>query len=385
MIFLWTAIKNWMKTKPVFYPLILAKQFSIFLKGYIEIKIKDYKENNKFRKRVHTSLRIAKKIKPYIVIISPSDGKNCGIAEYARFCKISLENFNVPCQIVTTSEEALKIAKKVYSVKSIIIQHEYAFFTYIETDMNKECFKTFTKNISDIKLARPEIKISMLVHMVYPAYLKKNQDLITQIADLLTTTRKGADFLRCKFMPLGAYQQLIKTLSKSDSGLVIGNFGFTEGYRDIEIQLNLCKEVGAKYLGSHYCLDNESSESLKELIYNSKVPISGLWTDYCDNDTLIKRLSLADIFYMVRTDKELFFASASVLFCMQLRRPIIVNPSSCYDDLEDTLLFANTLEEAIEHVERLKNPKEYNAAVNRIEEYLNKRQVAKVWKEHGIY
>ena len=77
----------------------------------------------------HTIARdMMKHLEPTVVLVCPSVGKTCGIAEYNRHIQDSFIKNDIGCVTVPTINRAFQIAKSTNSVTSVIVHHEYGLW-----------------------------------------------------------------------------------------------------------------------------------------------------------------------------------------------------------------------------------------------------------------
>ena len=336
---------------------------------------------------------------PTVVIVCPSAGEKCGIAEYAKSVQKSLNAAKIPALIVPTVEVGCVAALVAESVKSLIVLHEYAFFD----DMNRRLGRSETtagmvKALAGLRELKPDVAVAIQLHTVTEqngegplnTYLSRAcKDLGIR---LFATTMQGALFLSSNygansdFLPLGAWEIKTREIEPKSRDFSIGNFGMFGAHRDIGGHIDLCVATDSRFVGSFYCEFAVQAESLNNALAKANLlDTACIFTDWADESEVVRRLSLASCLYMPRPEVGNHYAAASVVTAMSARRPIIINRAGCYEDLWDTLLVADTIEEAKQVVSRLKSdPAYYRLAVERIEKYFVERDIARIWKESGL-
>lgn len=332
-------------------------------------------------------------IAPDAFIVSPSEGEKCGIAEYARSCAYELATAKKYGYLIERVDSAVAIAADLESNLPVVVHHEYAFFDRRSPTLGRgETTPEVLERLYQYHLSGG--KVALILHTVSPRGMEiaPNQ-LIKQYSEkglpIYATSYDGAVYAGVRHCPLGAWSVPGFTptdrLPDPDCPLVIGNFGFAQGHKDYGSHIELCKATGSVWFGQFACDRLSHAQQLRTVLAESGLPHAPiLYTDFAENADLMERLSQADVFYMPRPPNDLFYSSASVITAMNAHRPVIINREGCYRDLWDTLEVADTVEEAAAIVERLRDPAEYRKAVERVKDYLTRRNVAKVWKEYGV-
>lgn len=331
-------------------------------------------------------------IAPDAFIVSPSNGEKCGIAEYADSCAKALAAEGLYAYVIERADSALAIIASLEKTLPIIVNHEYSFFDHKNPVLGRG---EETPDVLESlwQYHQKGGKVSILIHTASPRWgeLAAN-DLLRRYSEMglpiFTTSFKGAQIVGARWMPLGAWDvpgaAPLPEVVEPNTQFVIGNFGFATGQRDYGKHIALCHATKSVFMGSFACQSLSIAQKLKTILIESGITDPILYTDFADEQELMRRLSRVDVFYMPRIEDELKSRSASVVTAMNAHRPVIVNKHECYRDLWDTLIVADTVEEAAVIIERLRDPAEYRAAVERIKEYLTRRNVANVWKEYGV-
>jgi len=336
---------------------------------------------------------------PKVVLVVPSWNERCGIAEYSGFTMDALQKSGTPAVIVETTTAACALARQFDSVESVILQHEYVFFDNRSNRLGRGestigAFRELLNLKKEMSQKGVPFKVSVLLHTVSPRpYERGLNRIITQFIEeglpFYTTSLSGATFLGVKMCPLGAFPIPGKKYHPDGSRvtpdtLTIGNFGIYGPHRDISGQAALCHETKSRLLGSFYCDSMVKRGELYTLLSGVPLVDTKLWTDYGTPHDIMDRLQEADILFMPRPDAGLYYASASVLMALNALKPVIVNRATCYEDLGDCVLYADTMEEAVKHVENLRDSEFYYQCQVRIQKYLQRRSVVNVYQEVGL-
>lgn len=369
----------------------------------MEARIADEKRAGKAAKRqpltnkdweigTQTLTAVAQERKPRVVMVCPSIGEECGIAEYSQTAMRSLMAAGVETMLVDTVAGACSIAEVVDSVEVVFVQHEYAFFDDLNPKLGRgEQTDAILRHLAKLRAIRPGIRTALYIHTVSTRgeYRDINQKISRAQEsglEVYATSARGANYLHCLSLPLGTFRDdTIPVPERAPSTFSIGNAGILGEHRDVESFVLLCKETGSAVVGSFACFSPAMEKQLRELMVDAGVTVKELWTDYAETEAdLIARLAHADVLYMPRRDNENHYSSASVLTAMNAGRPIIINRAACYADLYDVLTIADTVQEAKQAIERLRDPVEYEKAVAKIREYQRERDIARVWAEGGL-
>jgi glycosyltransferase involved in cell wall biosynthesis len=344
-----------------------------------------------------TLCEVAAAVKPTTLMVVPSLGEQCGIAEYAGAVDGEMEKAGIASLIVDTVAAACRIAREQDSVTHILIHHEYAFFDGMNARLSRgENTASILRELAALKQEKPALTISLLCHTVSEKSGERAANaMLSQLPDgsgieLYASSVGGARALGAKCLLLGTmsgYEGF--TLSEVVSlpkHLTLGNFGMYGPHRDIEGHIALCLATDSAYMGSHACW-----HPTMEREFRRKVEAAGfgqrqweIFTDYAPDAEILNRLSACDVLYLPRNEQTLWYTSASVLMAMHALRPIIVNEDRGYHDLQDVLITVKSHEEAVAAIERLRDPKEYAAATQRIKRYLAERAVVPLWRKAGV-
>jgi hypothetical protein len=342
-------------------------------------------------------------------MVVPSLGEQCGIAEYAGAVDGEMEKAGIASLIVDTVAAACRIAREQASVTHILIHHEYAFFDGMNARLSRgENTASILRELAALKQEKPALTISLLCHTVSEKSGERAANaMLSQLPDgsgieLYASSVGGARALGAKCLLLGTmsgyegFEPTRKTVWRTEKGdgtdftpdspLTIGNFGMYGPHRDVTGHIALCQATSSIYMASHACwhptMDRE---------YRRKVAAAGfaegmarVYTDYAGDAEILSRLSACDVLYLPRNEQTLWYTSASVLMAMHALRPIIVNEDRGYHDLQDVLITVKSHEEAVAAIERLRDPKEYAAATQRIKRYLAERAVVPLWRKAGV-
>jgi len=328
---------------------------------------------------------------PEVVIVCPSWGKSCGIAEYTRHVVEGLRRAGKDAAAVRTAREAGALATKHGGVRHVIVQHEFCFFDSGNPRLSAgETTADLFAELRSIKGARPEVSLDILMHSV----VQKGPMLLTQQIirasgfRVHTFTRAAAAMLDCGFLEHGVHE--VETIPRARVGpdFAIGNFGFLGAHRMLDENIDLCRATGSSLIANFYIPPENfhfSPEKVREALLRHLEESDlefDLSTDFKPESELLAFLSRADCFFMPRADLGHLNASGSVRLVMNLGKPIIVNPASCYADLAEVCLVAETPAEAVEIVNLLRSSADYRAQAEiRVRQFRDRNRISSIYPE----
>jgi glycosyltransferase involved in cell wall biosynthesis len=331
--------------------------------------------------------RMAERLLPYlrprVVMLCPSFGQNCGIAEYTRYVQAELIRAGSGCIVVTTARRAYEIAASTKSVTHVLVQHEYAFFDHRNPRFDQgDTTIGLLELLGTLQKQRRSVKAIVLMH----TYSEKNGEtepnrlLKESGIELAHFSQEGCERLGARFVEHGIQPVEGWTpKQRSRSGqFTIGTFGILGEHRPVEQIVEICRRTGSRLLASFSCEDTRKA-GLERLMSEAGIDFD-LWTDFPADRELLERLSACDVIYMPRRENDLWCASGAIRLAMNLDRPIIVNRVQCYADLGNVLTFADSIDDAVREVERFGDEREAALAVSRIDGFRRNNGVGTVYQ-----
>lgn len=296
-------------------------------------------------------------INPLVII--PSWGKNCGIAEYT---KSLLEAMARQHQSVTVfpSYSFKEVPKLIQDTKCnlVEIQHEFSFFR------SKTEFEELLQNLNKLK-----VKIVLTMHSLVPNLTSLNDLMLMNCDDIIVHSKRFKDILeeRLKVMPdirsrnmcnievieMGCSDlfqvdeieriQIKKNLNLDDKYPIIASFGFLreqKGYYDLLSTMKELKKIYKKAFLLIIAPPHEfGSKVYDEMFYNFVIK-QGLENDiliireYLKEDKLLKVLQCADAFVLNYIDSPYGGGvSAAVKTLFRVQKPILVREGIAFADL----------------------------------------------------
>jgi len=328
---------------------------------------------------------------PEVIIVCPSWGKACGIAEHTRHVVEGLRRAGISAVVTRTAQDARVLAKETASVRHIIVQHEFCFFDGVNSRlMAGETTAGLVTELKSIASARPDVSVDMFMHtVVRDGPMLRTQQFIGESGlQLHAFTVAGAAVLNCDFLELGVHEVETAAQARPPSGFTIGNFGFLATHRMVDGYIDLCRSTGSALVANfHIPVENfpfppeQVREALVRHLEANGVKYD-VATDFMPEDELLGFLSRADCFFMPRADVGTLSASGSVRLVMNFGRPIIVNPAGCYADLAEVCLVAETPAEAIEIVNLLRSSADYRGqAEARVRKFRDQNRISSIYPE----
>lgn len=327
--------------------------------------------------------RLLPYLRPRVVMLCPSFGRNCGIAEYTRYVQAELVRAGIGCIVVTTARRAYEIAASTKSVTHVLVQHEYAFFDHRNPRFDQgDTTVGLLDLLQKLEKQRRSVKALVLMHTYSEkeGEIEPNRLLRESGIELAHFSREGCERLGARFIehgiqPIEGWMPKPRTPGEQ---FTIGSFGFFGGHRPVEQIVEVCRRTGSRLVASWACNDARKEE-LEQWLSEFGIEFN-LWTDFPPDDELLERLSACDVVYMPRNENDLWCASGAIRLAMNLDRPIIANRVRCYADLGDVLTFADSINDAIRAVERFRDEREAALAVSWIDEFRRANGIATVYQ-----
>jgi len=306
--------------------------------------------NNK-SKFVATKINLTA-LKPVIVI--PSWGKNCGIAEYTKSLISSMEK-NGESVAIYPSNDLDKLTDHLDKYNCVYFQHEYSFFQD-RVQLDKFLEKAREKNVKTV----------FLMHSFAPLYpyintlIDKADKIIyhnERFKKLSMAQRPNATNI--DVVPMGCSSPFIEDNSEVKNALnintktpIIGSFGFLRNQKGYSGLIHAIKKMRDKY-PNILCLIVAPPHEFGDKVYDENffkfVEDQGMQDnvlivrEYLDEERLLKTLNATDIFVLNYKDApNMGGNSAAVKVLMRLCKPIIVSDSISFFDLDDEVYKIDT-------------------------------------------
>ncbi len=345
-------LKNWISEKSQRFASMLTwdRTANIFFKRIDLVSQK--KQFNFVRERVKI-----KEINPLIVI--PSWGTHCGIAEYTKslFDAIRLRGQHVVAIGTNKYEDIIKVVEDgKYSL--VHLQHEFSFFK------DKEALSKILKKLNEM-----QVKTVLTMHSLVPGLVSHNESILTNVDELIVHADMFKQTLEKRFIentniylpqtcnveviPMGVgslheydvdkVNEAKKQLNISEKAPTIGSFGFLrdqKGYQNLLLAVKLMKIENPNILALLVCPPHEfGSRTYDEAFFNF-IERQGLTDnvliirEYLEEEKLLDVLQCADVFVLNYQDGPSGGGiSAAVKTLFRTQRPIIVNDGIAFTDL----------------------------------------------------
>ncbi len=304
-----------------------------------------------------------KEINPLIII--PSWGTHCGIAEYTKslFDAIRARGQHIVALGSNRYDDIIKVVEE-GKYNLVNFQHEFSFFK------DKNELSKILKKLNEMK-----VKTVLTMHSLVPGLVSHNEAILTNVDELIVhadmfkqTLEKRFDDKIGKFIPEICNIEVIpmgcgdlheynvekinetkKQLNIFEKTPIIGSFGFLrdqKGYQNLLLAVKLLKEEGFKdVLALLVCPPHEfGSKTYDESFFNF-VERQGMKDnvliirEYLKEEKLLDVLQCADVFVLNYQDQPSGGGiSAAVKTLFRTQRPIIVNDGIAFVDLTNEVL-----------------------------------------------
>ena len=289
-----------------------------------------------------------------LLMVVPSWGKNCGIAEYSKELIEAIRGNGHEVTVYPNNDtKKLKEFLEKSDFNVIHFQHEFSFF-----DSNE-----FIQLLNDLK----NKKTIVTIHSVIPGMISFNRNVVKGANEVLCHAKMFKDRIidtlfpykfdnftpdiNLNFIPMG-----VKPLIKNNSSdiikkklniegryPIIGSFGFLreqKGFDDLLLAVKLMKKKYPKILFYLYSpLHEFGSKQYDEsfLQWIEKTNMQGdvlILRDYLNDEEMIQCLQVADLFVLNYKDTPAGGGiSAAVKTLMRTGKPILTSNSFMFADL----------------------------------------------------
>lgn len=283
-----------------------------------------------------------------LMMVVPSWGKNCGIAEYSKQLSEEFEkNGNNIIIAPTNNIDTIVNAAQEKGCNAICIQHEYSFFP------NRFEFENLLRRLKD-----NHIKTIIELHSFSP--LQYYNDMVLEVADSIIVhcnlfkekLLHGSKYDNIHVIPLFCKNRVDYDLQPVKQELcilertpIIGSFGFMreqKGYKEIILAV---KELSKKYpkillllVAPHHEFGSDSYEEefLKFVEDKDATDNIVIIREYMEEEKLLKILACVDIFVLnYKASPAGGGNSAAVKTLMRVQRPIITTDTIYFADFEN--------------------------------------------------
>jgi hypothetical protein len=320
------------------------------------------------------------------LIVCPSLGKNCGIAEYSRHTMMVLAAAGWSVKGVRTIREVAEDVGNGQPVDVIIVQHEYGLWQRDRRPnglSEGESTADLVAALPQIQAFGPNVRLAIVCHTVLAGSHDDTALLIGSGVPLFALHRGGAAILGGKFLELGVppVEGFAPSAPPSlEQPLVIGAFGMfvpTKGLRSV---VDLCRRLKATLTICSYCRTDEDRRALESLVEGIDARV---YDKFLSDKEVLERLAACHVLYLPQGEKQpsgirprAFSASASVRMMLNLRRPVIVNRFWGYEELLDVLPVADSVDEAESRVRQMcREPEIYRSWIEKIDQFVGANQL----------
>lgn len=302
---------------------------------------------------VKTNVKISD-VKPLIVI--PSWGKNCGIAEYTKSLLEAMKDLKQSSAVFGSylyDEIPNLIKTNGYNICHI--QHEFSFFK------NNDEFKQLLKNLKDLK-----IKTILTMHSLVPRLKAENEVMLTYFDNIIVHCAAFKEILEEGFkenrdecsanidiVEMGCgdlyeinedkIKEVKQNLDISNRYPIIGSFGFLreqKGYHDLLLAVkelkNTYKDILLLIVAPHHEFGSQMYDNtFFNFITKHKLEKNVLIIrEYLKEEKLLAVLQCADMFVLNYIDSPIGGGiSAAIKTLFRVQKPILVREGIAFTDL----------------------------------------------------
>lgn len=346
------------------------------------------------------------------LIIIPSWGKNCGIAEYTKSLLIAMQKLNQRTTVFPSYlyREIPKVIKDM-NCNIAHIEHEFSFFR-----SNAE-FDMLLKELNSYK-----VKIVLTMHSLVSGLASLNSLILTHCDNVIVHSDKFKETLKIQAETIkstiiqdiadieviemgcsGLFtatekerEETKRNLGLSDKYPIIGSFGFLreqKGYYDLLLTIRELKKVYEKAFLLIIAPAHEfGSKVYDEMFYNYiiKHKLENdvlIIREYLSEEKLLRVLSCADMFVLNYIDSPIGGGiSAAVKTLFRVQKPILVREGIAFADLnkgEVLKIRDNNLENLVGAIKTLVEDKELSKAlVKNANDFVLRNSWENVAKKH---
>lgn len=301
-----------------------------------------------------------------LVMLCPSLGKRCGIAEYTAHLTKSLRREGWTVKLVSTVDQMVDaVIREEYPY--FLIQHEYGLYdAFLQHLAGPDSTDELIDGIREIKESAPWARGATLMHTVVASRDKLVERTFkirnSGIPTVCFQSGGPKAMPDLTLMELGIPPIDTSGLQKHDrrgKGFWIGTFGILSPHKDIWSTVKVCEETHAGLRGVLFTEDANLKKTAERLMSDSLVA-HDVSFDYETDETVLSKLQECDVIYIPQRGIDYFATSATVRFAMVLDKPIIVSRVPQFDDLEGSVILADA-REAVAEINRLKSDPDYYA------------------------
>jgi len=338
-----------------------------------------------------------------LMMVVPSWGKNCGIAEYSKELMAAIE-FNKKETMVFPSNDptAIVAAAKENKCNCVCLQHEFVFFQ-----------DRFALEQLLITLKKENIKSVVELHTYSPLanynqmVLEHADEVIVHCDKFKESMTKGKEVEHLRILPMGCKPpvsfdlvEIKKELKLENKFPIVGSFGFMrdqKGYHDIAKAIRELRDIYKDIFfllvaPRHEFGSSAYEETFYRFIEDLQLQDRALIIrEYMPEEKLLKTLACADMFILnYKPSPAGGGNSAAVKTLMRAQRPIAVSDTLYFADLPGTVVckLKTTTVDSLKGVikELVDNKKKSAEYVKNANKYLNNNLWNNVAAKHiAIY
>lgn len=325
-----------------------------------------------------------------VVFISPSHLKQCGIGEYGRYLSDQFRDLGETVRVMRTSSAVFDLGAAFLKNTLIIVNHGPGLFDGLNPRLSQgESTMQLLQNLN--RLAEEFGALPLFIHHSlidtdhHLLFSRQQQILNSNIPSVTFISSAGRNFF-LPFVELGVSPVPLPPVDedrdedRDGRPEVVGFFGFFQyGGKDFDSLFHLTRELRARLVGSVATGNATELEKFEETLEKGGIEHE-LGSGWVTDVELLQRLDAADYFYLPQNDYDHWNNSATARFVANLDRPLFLPPHHPFLDMADGAIFATT-EDLPRIVAHFREPKQYDAAVRRVQQFRHRAAMINTARE----
>lgn len=332
-----------------------------------------------------------------VLLVCPSVGKACGVAEYTRYVAAGLRARGVTCDVVPTVVAAVARLQAGEDVGLVVAQYEFGLWNGAAVGLGAgETTADLVAGLDQVRGWRPGTGVAVTLHAVPDHWQAETAALVASGLPLVCFHPAAARLVGGTFVEHGVadvpgFTSAPRPAAKGGDGggpFTLGLFGFFSDDKGVAAAADLCRARAAdggrplRLVVCSACRTAADRARLRQLLAGVDAAV---YDDYAPDAEALRRLSACDALFMPQQFGRAWrfrnnHASGSIRLVMNLGRPVIANRFRGYDGLDGVVLRAETVAEADAVVRRLEDdPAFYADAAGRVAAFAAAHRVGDVW------
>jgi hypothetical protein len=290
-----------------------------------------------------------------IVLLCPSWGKACGIAEYTRYVAEGLRSGGHNVCVVESVQSARRELKKDVG-QLLIVQHEYSLFDHLDSylsgpDSSQDLYQLILECSSQGNAAPWVVMHSM--DQRNPLFIATNEVLLASSARVFGTHPRSAELHNVEWVNHGVRETQHRWTggnleAHSMKDLTCVSFGLLNHVKGVSTVLEMASSSGFTL---HACWPTKSmwNRRLIQRAWRQSKVAGTLNFDFIEDSDLFEIMSDCDFVLLPQRHISNSFVSGSARLGVSLGVPVVTSDSPQFEDLGDAVysLPPNRMGEAI--------------------------------------